>query len=260
MWTTWYNDFEKFKNLHALFDLRIEIRPFTKPVQPSQCMRCMQFGQTKNLCNLPANCSKCGQNHPIAECPSDINAPAIVDKDILRLTRAARSAAAPSNSEKTFPPLDPPMKTYSQSIQQQTQSFDLHFADEDESDDLMNQFLIWSKENDINICFLQETHLEPGSRIDTQHYQFVRLDYNKRSDGVGILLKYINNKIIYYQPIDEEITTEKIDCQIDMLNDLLQLAKDHSTKLVTTTPDYPPLPFTISDLITRRNRTKRQSI
>ncbi|KAG8240199.1 hypothetical protein J437_LFUL016696 [Ladona fulva] len=84
------NDFEKFKNLHALFDLRIEIRPFTKPVQKSQCMRCMQFGHTKNFCNLPANCSKCGQNHPIAECPSDINAPAIVDKDILQLIRAAR--------------------------------------------------------------------------------------------------------------------------------------------------------------------------
>ncbi|KAG8227902.1 hypothetical protein J437_LFUL006349 [Ladona fulva] len=127
------NDFEKFKNLHAFFDLRIEIRPFTKPVQPSQCMRCMQFGHTKNFCNLPANCSKCGQNHPITECPSDINAPAkcyhcgqghtatykgcpvfLKLKETMK-TRIInkRSAAAPPTTDKTFPPLDPPNKTYS---------------------------------------------------------------------------------------------------------------------------------------------------
>ncbi|KAG8225105.1 hypothetical protein J437_LFUL004025 [Ladona fulva] len=151
-------DFEKFKNLHALFDLRIEIRPFTKPVQPSQCMRCMQFGHTKSFCNLSANCSKCGQNHPIAECPSDINAPAKcyhcgqghietfkgcpvflkLNETMKTRTINKRSAAAPPNTEKTFPPLDPPKKTYSQSNQQPTQSFELHFADEDENDDLMN--------------------------------------------------------------------------------------------------------------------------
>ncbi|XP_046387255.1 uncharacterized protein LOC124156641 [Ischnura elegans] len=59
-----------------LTGLKITITIFKKPAQPVQCHRCQAIGHTKNFCNLPPKCVRCGEGHVSAEWKKTTETPA----------------------------------------------------------------------------------------------------------------------------------------------------------------------------------------
>ncbi|KAG8230373.1 hypothetical protein J437_LFUL011499 [Ladona fulva] len=64
------NNFTDFLQIKSICGMKVEIRDFSKPIGPPQCLNCMAYGHTKNVCSFSPNCSKCGGNHSIIDCPT----------------------------------------------------------------------------------------------------------------------------------------------------------------------------------------------
>lgn len=78
-----YIDLEPSPNNRTIFDIKhlnhtiVKFEPPYKKREILQCKRCQRFGHTKNLCNRPFRCVKCGLDHPTSECTKNIDSPAV---------------------------------------------------------------------------------------------------------------------------------------------------------------------------------------
>jgi Associated with zinc fingers. len=60
-----------------IYHTKAIIEPPKKKTGLVQCMRCQQYGHTKNNCMRPWRCVKCASNHKTTDCPkTDRNTPA----------------------------------------------------------------------------------------------------------------------------------------------------------------------------------------
>lgn len=55
-------------NLRYLNQMKISVEAPYKKKEIIQCKRCQRFGHSKNHCNRPFRCVKCGSDHPTATC------------------------------------------------------------------------------------------------------------------------------------------------------------------------------------------------
>jgi hypothetical protein len=78
-----YVDLEPCKNNNKIFDIkflcysRIWVEEPRQRRQPVQCVRCQRYNHTKNHCNLPPRCVKCGANHESSACTKPKDEPAV---------------------------------------------------------------------------------------------------------------------------------------------------------------------------------------
>lgn len=64
-------------NIKYIYFTRVSVEPPRKQTGLVQCMRCQQYGHTRNNCMRPWRCVKCAEAHKTADCPKkDRNTPA----------------------------------------------------------------------------------------------------------------------------------------------------------------------------------------
>ncbi|KAI5699682.1 hypothetical protein M8J76_005255 [Diaphorina citri] len=64
-------------SMKYIYHTKVIIEPPKKKTGLVQCMRCQQYGHTKNDCMRPWRCVKCASNHKTTDCPkTDRNTPA----------------------------------------------------------------------------------------------------------------------------------------------------------------------------------------
>lgn len=65
------------KNIKYIFHTAVKIEDPIKRSTVVQCMRCQQYGHTKNNCLKPYRCVRCAESHKTSDCPNkDKNTPA----------------------------------------------------------------------------------------------------------------------------------------------------------------------------------------
>lgn len=65
------------KNIKFIYHTRVKIEDPRKSNDIPQCIRCQQYGHTKNNCMRPYRCVKCAEGHKTTDCPKkDRNTPA----------------------------------------------------------------------------------------------------------------------------------------------------------------------------------------
>ncbi|KAG8239270.1 hypothetical protein J437_LFUL018515, partial [Ladona fulva] len=103
--------------------------------------------------------------------------------------------------------------------------------------------------------------------LDSDHYPLlfsILGHYAKTNNPEGTHIlnwkkfrEFLQNKMNNYHLLSEPISEEKVDGQIDLLNNLLHEAKERCTSLKLHNTNYPPLPKDIQDTITQRNQVRR---
>lgn len=67
---------KQIKDIKYIYHQRVKIEDPKKRTTVVQCMRCQQYGHTKNYCMRPYRCVKCAGDHRTTDCTKDKNTPA----------------------------------------------------------------------------------------------------------------------------------------------------------------------------------------
>ena len=105
---------DKLHNLHALFNIRIQIEIYKGPSGLTQCYRCQEFGHLATYCKREEKCVRCAGKHTVSSCTQTTTLkcancngehPASYRQcpEYKRLTERNQR----TQTSRTFPPVDP---------------------------------------------------------------------------------------------------------------------------------------------------------
>ena len=57
-------------NLTNFMHLKVDVAPYRRKNQPTQCHRCQRYGHAKSGCHNPPRCVKCSLDHMTVDCPT----------------------------------------------------------------------------------------------------------------------------------------------------------------------------------------------